>query len=246
MCSCQGSNDEPLPAFEISFAFQPILDLNSREIFSYEALVRGNDGSPAGPILAAVRPKDAPVFDQICRTRAIALAAMLGNTARLNINFSPNAVYDPIGCLSHTIATAEANGLPLDMLILEVTETDRVVDPGHLSNIIRTYREMGVATAIDDFGNGYAGLSLLAEFQPDYIKLDMGLVRDVHLSRPRQAIVRGINAVCRDLNIGVVAEGIERAEELDWLTREGIHLVQGYLIARPAFECLPALQFSAT
>ena len=103
------------------------------------------------------------------------------------------------------------------------------------------YKRLGFATAIDDFGAGYSGLNLLADFQPDYLKLDIKLVRDIHRDRSRQAIVSGIVTVCRDLGVRIVAEGVEQVDEARWLRDAGIRYFQGYLFARPAFEALPAV-----
>ena len=93
--------------------------------------------------------------------------------------------------------------------------------------------------AIDDFGAGYSGLNLLAGFQPNFIKLDLELVTEIHHNGPRQAIVRGVMRTCLDLGIEVIAEGIEHQEDFDWLWSAGVRLFQGYLLARPEFETLP-------
>ena len=100
------------------------------------------------------------------------------------------------------------------------------------------WRGRGVLVAIDDFGAGYSGLNLLAEFQPDIVKLDMNLVRSIDSKGPRKAIVRGVLRTCRDLGLEVIAEGVETEEEFHWFRRQGVVLYQGYLIARPAFEAL--------
>ncbi|MEO1133392.1 MAG: EAL domain-containing protein, partial [Cyanobacteria bacterium J06639_1] len=111
-------------------------------------------------------------------------------------------------------------------------------DIPHLQSIIRHYQQTGFLTAIDDFGAGYAGLNLLADLQTDLIKLDMALIRDIHRSHSRQAIVRGILQVCRDLSIRVVAEGVETREEFVMLRNFGVELFQGYYFAKPAFQSL--------
>jgi EAL domain-containing protein (putative c-di-GMP-specific phosphodiesterase class I) len=100
---------------------------------------------------------------------------------------------------------------------------------------------MGFGTALDDFGAGHAGLALLAKFQPDIIKLDMELIRGIGDSLPRRVIVDGVARMCRQLAITLIAEGVETVEELDALRAIGIRYVQGYLIARPAFEGLPPI-----
>ena len=94
-------------------------------------------------------------------------------------------------------------------------------------------------SALSVAGPGYAGLNLLAEFQPDIIKLDMALVRGIDADPVRQAIVRGILGVCAALRIEVIAEGVQTHEEFALLDGMGIRLFQGYLFARPGFESLP-------
>lgn len=105
-----------------------------------------------------------------------------------------------------------------------------------LATILREYQRCGFLTAIDDFGAGYAGLTLLADFQPDIIKLDMSLVRGVDASASRQAITRGMVRICQELGIRVIAEGVETVSERDFFLSEGVTLMQGYLFARPAFR----------
>ncbi len=151
----------------------------------------------------------------------------------------PNAVYKPETCIRATLAAAERAGFALDRIVFEVTEQERVHDTGHLLDILSAYREMGFRTAIDDFGAGYAGLGLLADFQPDLIKLDMHLIRGIATDRVRQALVRSVLACCDELGIEVIAEGVETADELSRLRDMGIRLFQGYLIARPGFQSLP-------
>jgi EAL domain-containing protein (putative c-di-GMP-specific phosphodiesterase class I) len=97
--------------------------------------------------------------------------------------------------------------------------------------------------AIDDFGAGYSGLNLLADFQPDQIKLDMKLVHGIECCGPRQAIVRAIDQACRDLGIDIIAEGVETVEEYTWLANQDIGLFQGYLFAKPAFESFPPVHY---
>jgi EAL domain-containing protein (putative c-di-GMP-specific phosphodiesterase class I) len=91
-------------------------------------------------------------------------------------------------------------------------------------------------SAIDDFGAGFAGLNLLADFQPDIIKLDMELIRGIDQSRTRQAIVRGTVGICAELGIKVIAEGVETPDECSALQDLGISLLQGYLFSKPLFE----------
>ncbi len=226
-------------AFDFSMAFQPIVDVEALEVFAYEALVRGPDDEPAGWVFDRVNDDNLYRFDQECRVRAIQLAARLQMKTFLSINFLPNAIYHPEACMRKTIEVSAETGFPRDRLIFEVTEGERVEDHAHLLSIIRSYREQGFRTAIDDFGAGHSGLNLLADFQPDLIKLDMALMRAIDRDRVRQAIVRGIMGVAEEIGCEVIAEGIETAEELNTLRELGVRLIQGFLLARPAFERLP-------
>jgi EAL domain-containing protein (putative c-di-GMP-specific phosphodiesterase class I) len=117
-----------------------------------------------------------------------------------------------------------------------------MTDPDHVAGIVTAYQEMGFGTALDDFGAGHAGLTLLARFQPDLIKLDMELIRGIDVSLPRRVIVEGIVRMCQALGITVVAEGVETEAELCALRKLGIRYVQGYLLARPALEALPVVR----
>lgn len=229
---------EELP-FEITMAFQPIIDVRTREIFAYEALVRGKGGESAYGILSQITEENRYIFDQSCRVTAVALAARLKMPCFVSINFLPNAVYQAATCIRATLEAARAHGFPTSQLIFEITENEELVDKEHLKSIIREYKRQGFKTAIDDFGAGYAGLHLLAEFQPDIIKLDMGLVRAIDTDPVRQAIVRGILGVCAALDIETIAEGVETMAEFEVLRGMGVGLFQGYLFARPGFEVLP-------
>lgn len=242
---CAGCRDGAALGFDFSMAFQPILDLETGEPFAFEALVRGTAGEGAAEVLAKVTADNRYAFDQQCRVKAIETAVRAGileTPARLSINFLPNAVYSPKACIQLTLKTAAAVGLPTDRLIFEFTEQEEMADPSHVANIVCTYQAMGFGTALDDFGAGHAGLGLLARFQPDILKLDMELVRGIEASLPRRVIVEGVVRMAEALGIAVIAEGIETEAELAALRGLGIRYVQGYLIARPAFEALPATE----
>lgn len=226
----------------ITMAFQPIVDAGSRDIFAYEALVRGVDGEPAADILSMVDLGNRHDFDQQCRLTAMECAARLGlkdSGAALSINFLPNAVTDAGACTRLAKATADALKLPTNRIIFEFTEGEPVDNPEHLGRIIAAYRDAGFRTAIDDFGAGYSGLTLLAKFQPDIVKLDMELVRGIDSDRVRRSIVASIRRMCDELGIVLVAEGIETLGEYAILRDLGVSLLQGFLFARPQTEALP-------
>lgn len=225
--------------FDFSMAFQPIINLREKTVFAHEALVRGTNNEPAAEVFAQVNASNLYRFDQSCRVKAIRLAAALNIPGLLSINFMPNAVYKPELCIRTTLLAAEEYGFPVEKILFEVTESERITDLPHLRNIFHHYKERGFTTAIDDFGAGYAGLNLLAQFSTDLIKLDIALVQGISEDPVRLAIARGIVQVCNDLNIGVIAEGIETREDVDTFLGMGVELFQGFYFARPAFEALP-------
>lgn len=227
---------------KISFAFQPIVDTSKGEIFSYEALVRGPNGEPANAVFESILPDKLYEFDFQCRKTALKIAKECGISNCLNLNFIPGAAaVDEFG-LDKTLEFASEIGFPQEKIIFEATETEAVVDYPKFVTSVKRGKRYGVELAIDDFGAGYAGLQLLAEFYPDYVKLDMGLVRDVHQSGPRQAVARAIAGLCDELGIDLVIEGVETVEEYEWFRHIGARFFQGYLFAKPLFEGLPRVK----
>jgi EAL domain-containing protein (putative c-di-GMP-specific phosphodiesterase class I) len=222
-------------------AFQPIVDVANDRVWGYEALVRGGNGESALSILNQLTDQTRYQFDQAARVMAIETAGSLFDRRdlRLSINFMPNAVYEPMACIQKTLAAAERVDFPHENLMFEFTEDERIADSVHLQNIIETYRKLGFWTALDDFGAGYAGLGLLCRLHPDLLKIDMELLRDIHLSYPKQVIVTAIVGMARALDINVLAEGVESEQELTVLRAAGISLYQGYYFAKPALMALP-------
>lgn len=235
--ACGGRCAQTLP-FDIAMAFQPIIDAGGERIFAHEALVRGVNGEGAGWVLGQVNDDNRYAFDQTCRVKAIETAAALGVECRLSVNFLPNAVYQPENCIRATLDAARRTGFPINRILFEVTEAEKVDDVGHLRRIIAEYKRQGFTTAIDDFGAGFSGLNLLADYQPDFIKIDMQLTRGIDQDKVRRALLSGIVGACREIGVGVVAEGIETAGEAATLRDLGVDLLQGYFFARPAFMAL--------
>lgn len=239
--SCKGCGNAAEVAGRIAMAFQPIVDASTRAVFAQEALVRGTHGEPAAQVLSTVAQENRYAFDQACRMVAIRTAAEVGLDSMLSINFLPNAVYDPQHCLQATFAAARDANWPLSRVIFEVAEHEKIADNAHLVSILTAYKAHGFLTAIDDFGAGYAGLNLLADFQPDLVKLDIGLVRGVDSDRPRRAILRHMVDLCAELGVDIIAEGVETPGESAALLDLGIHLHQGFLYARPLLRGEPEI-----
>ena len=233
--------------FELTMAFQPIVHFSERTVFAYEALVRGVGGIPAGQVLSRVNEENRYIFDQSCRVKAIELASKLGvpeRNAKLSVNFMPGAVYSPAACIRRTLEAAREHAFPLDAIIFEITEDERVSDTGHMRRIAEEYARHGFTLALDDFGAGYSGLNLLAELDGiRLVKLDGKLIRGLGDNRRAQHVVASTTAMCRELGIDVLGECVETPEEAQALQSCGVELMQGYLFAKPALAALPEISW---
>lgn len=239
-CACGNGLD-----FSFTFAFQPIVDVVNQSVYAYEALVRGLGGEGAMSVLSQVNETNQYSFDQVCRVKAVKLASRLGMEALLSINFMPNAVYKAEYCIRTTLAAAKTYNFDTRKIIFELTEDEKLSSVEHLASIIEAYQEMGFSTAIDDFGAGYSRYNIMIASPPDLLKLDMGLIRNIHEEPNKQAVVCGIITMMKQLGGRIVAEGVETKEEYFWLRSQGIQLYQGFLFAKPGFECLPEPVFPA-
>jgi EAL domain-containing protein (putative c-di-GMP-specific phosphodiesterase class I) len=226
-------------------AFQPIVDFERREIFAHEALVRGTSGEGAIEVLSRVSPRHRFAFHEACRIKAIESASALGMQTRLSLNVWPNDITERIDCFHTAMDTARRCNFPVHRLMFEIAECEHVADLPALAAAFRAHKAYGFTSAIDDFGAAYAGFELLAGFQPDLVKIDMGLVRNIHTDPVRLSIVKGCVGTCAELDIRLVAEGVESSEEVHALQALGVGLFQGFLFAKPAVAMLPPVAWDA-
>ena len=243
--NCAACRDGAAFTLPFSMAFQPIVDIETRAVFAYEALVRGPANEAASTVLSRVDESNRYAFDQQCRVKAIEFAAALGiatQGARLSINFLPNAVYEPRACIRLTLEAAQRVNFPLDKIMFEFTEQEEM-NVDHINKIVSEYSSMGFTIALDDFGAGHSGLGLLTRIQPDVVKIDMELVRDIDTNARKRTILKNVIAMLDDLGTMIVCEGVETDAELATLRSLGVRLIQGYVLAKPAFESLPPLTF---
>ncbi len=229
--------------FELTMAFQPLVDVEAGRVWAYEALVRGEGGLSAAQILRLVNDENRYAFDQTCRVKAIELAAKLGiaqRGAKVSVNFMPGAVYSPAACIRRTLQAATFYQFPLDAIIFEITEGERMVDTNHMRRIASEYARHGFTLALDDFGSGFSGLNLLSELDGiQLVKLDGALIRNIESNPRAERIVATMVELGAGLGIEMLAECVETQEEYAVLRRLGIKLMQGYLFARPSLEALP-------
>jgi len=220
--------------------FQPIVFMNNTsQIYGYEALLRGIDAQgnliPPGPIIElATEAGILPQLDRVARLSSIAGFNRHQVSGKMWINFAPTALYDPVSCLRSTVEAIDRAGFSHDRVVFEVVESDSPQDLDHLKTVLKYYRDAGFSIALDDMGSGYSSLNLLHQLRPDLIKLDMELIRNVHLDPYKGWITEKLLEIAQKLNILTVAEGIECIDELNWLRERGANFAQGYFIAKPS------------
>lgn len=224
--------------------FQPIVRCDedvvadkAPSIFGYECLMRGHHNGKTispGAMLSIARAADL-IFqlDLAARRSAILGAGHNKITQKVFINFSPNAIYDPWHCLRSTVNTVDQVGLRRDQVVFEITEADRLPEIKHLKRLVQFYREEGFEVALDDVGSGYSSLNVLTALRPDYVKLDMELVRDVDRDKDKAIVAGKLLETVQELGLSTITEGVERLEELQWVTNRGANFAQGYLFAKP-------------
>jgi EAL domain-containing protein (putative c-di-GMP-specific phosphodiesterase class I) len=225
---------------QVEIWYQPIYDFQNLDTpFGMEALLRMRDqnGAIIPPDYVFRVAGDADVLfsiDLIARATAVETAAKAGYLGKIFVNFNPSSVYDPAYCLRTTAAAINDLGLKPSDIVFEITETERITDIDHLKGILNFYRRAGFMCALDDIGSGGSGLNLLHTFNPDFVKLDMELIRDIDTDMFKQSIVRNLINIAKDQGIKVIAEGIETQGEAEFVKKAGADLTQGYLYSRPA------------
>jgi len=219
--------------------FQPIVSIqDTSQIYGYESLLRGMDeeGNLVPPESIFELASEAgllPQLDRVARLNTIEEFSHHQVSGCIFINFAPTALYDPVYCLRSTVEAIDRAGIHHQRVVFEVVESDNPQDLAHLKAVLQYYRDSGFLVALDDLGSGYSSLNLLHQLRPDFIKLDMQLIRDVHQDLYKASITEKLLEITQKLNIQTVAEGIECIEELNWLRERGATFGQGYLIAKP-------------
>ncbi|KAF1046609.1 diguanylate phosphodiesterase [Xylophilus sp.] len=216
------------------FALQPIVDASTGQVSSLEALIRSASGGPPQECFDRIPRDQLHRFDLESKRQAFELAAAVGiGACRLSINLLPASLVDMPHAVDHLVEQIRALGLAPQQVIVEITEEEALSHFGAFQAAIKRLRAAGIGLAIDDFGAGFAGLSLLSKFQPEKLKIDRMIVTGIHADGPRQAIVKAVVECCRSLGITTVAEGVETFDEWCWLRAAGVDLFQGFLVAKP-------------
>jgi len=221
----------------ITTVFQPVFDFSNETILGYEALSRGPENtaleSPEALFKLASIEKKISELELLCRKQAIVNFARLKLEGKLLLNVSPNVLLDPAHPKGETLHLLAQNGLAANRVIIEVTEQEKVEDDDLFKQTIQHYRDLGFAIAIDDLGAGYSGLKQWSELLPDIVKIDKYFIDNCDQSFVKNTFLKMIIELAKKTGTQVIAEGIEREEELLLLKSLGINLMQGYLLQRP-------------
>lgn len=222
----------------LQILFQPIFDLRQSRTVGFEALVRGEGDLFSPAALFSLAQKEGLVWEleQSCRNAAFKRFSELDNDhsgCRLFLNVSPHILNDPRFVSGSTLTLLDDYEIAQDRVVIEVTERDIIEDLDEFRLLTEHYVTQGFKVALDDFGAGESGLVTLIAAAPHFIKLDLGVVRNIHSSAYKQHLVRALTAFADSVDTALVAEGVETIEELEVLIRLGVRYVQGFLVAKP-------------
>lgn len=214
----------------LRMVFQPIFTVN-RQVFGYETLLRSGEPSFKGPldmIEAAEKLGRLHDLGRACRNRAAREFSLQQSDALLFVNLHALDLIDDELLRPESPLSSIAS-----RVVLELTERAPLGESDEIPKRVARLRAMGFRIAIDDLGSGYAGLNSLVQLEPEFVKLDMSLVRGIHTSPIKHRLVSLMVETCNSLGIRVVAEGVEVQEEYEALLAIGCPLFQGYLLGRP-------------
>jgi EAL domain-containing protein (putative c-di-GMP-specific phosphodiesterase class I) len=220
-------------------AYQPIIDPRRKLVFGYEALLRSDEPTlphPGAVLDAAERLGCLDLLGRVIRERAAKPFLDNASIGTLFVNLHVTDLLDPTLVSSDSPLSQIA-----DRVVLEITERSSLDEVKDARVRVAALREMGFRIAVDDMGAGYAGLTSFALLEPEIVKLDMSIVRDVHSNTTKQKVIRSMTSLSKDMGMLVVAEGVETSDERDALIDLGCDLLQGYFFARPA-KAFPPVQ----
>lgn len=211
-------------------AYQPIVSVRTKSTFAFEALLRSEEATHSNPgviLESAMRLGALPLLSSAVRER---VARDIGrcHAQYVFINLHPRELSDEALLSPTGRLTSHAH-----KIVLEITERATLHEIKDVQERIKKLRDVGFKIAIDDLGAGYSGLTSIVQLQPDFVKLDMSLVRGLHGNETQLRLVESMSKAFRELKIPVIAEGVETTLERDTLAHLGCDLMQGYLFARP-------------
>jgi EAL domain-containing protein (putative c-di-GMP-specific phosphodiesterase class I) len=222
--------------------FQPIVEMQTGEPMGFEALSRGGQGTvfqSADELFdAAIKHHLLVELDRMCRTKALSYSNRIPAGAKIFINTLPATIRDPGFQGQYLINSLERAKITPNRIVIEITEKLVIDNLSLFQDAMNYFTDLGMALAVDDVGSGYSGLETIGKLKPSYLKIDASLVHDVHTSKVNREMLKAIIVLGRGIGAKVIAEGIQRVEELKELQRLGISYGQGFFLGRP--QLLPA------
>jgi EAL domain-containing protein (putative c-di-GMP-specific phosphodiesterase class I)/GGDEF domain-containing protein len=226
-----------LSAEDIRTVVLPVFDLTTGEVIGYEALSRGPEGTEfehPDKLFSAAYDADLVLrLERICRRRAFAAAERLPEGRKLFVNIEPDAVGDPQLRDIMSMQLVEGKVLSPTEIVLELTERCAVNDFSAFRSTLEYLRALGFAIAVDDAGAGYGSLQALAEVRPEWLKVDLSLIRGVDSDEVRARLIESLVTFSTNVGSHLIAEGIETEAELHTLRSLGVRYGQGFLFGRP-------------
>lgn len=233
-----------LTSRDVLIRYQPIVRLDDGLIHGFEALSSGPPGNvfenPEMLFSFAEETEQIVELERLCRVQAIRGAARLNAPQKLFINCSAHAFVDPELVSSTVLEEVRRAGRDPRDIVFEVTERVAITEWKEVRAVLATLRRIGFSIAIDDMGAGYSSLQAVAEVEPDYLKFDISLVRDVHLSPIKRNLLETLVVLAEKIDAQAIAEGVESLQEFQALRSMGVGLAQGFYFAVPAVLNGPA------
>lgn len=221
--------------------FQPIVSLRDCKIAGYEALsrIKGDSLIRNSEDLFYHASVNGMVWrlEQVCRKSTFkALSKQFDSTYKklLFINVSPGVINDKDFREGFTREYVDKNNINASQIVFELTEHEAISDMSTFLTALEHYKKQMYEIALDDVGSGYSGLGLICDINPQYVKIDMKIIRNIHKNRLQYAIVKSLSDLAEAADFKLIAEGIETAEEMEVLVELGVHYGQGYYFARPS------------
>lgn len=223
---------------QIEPVFQPIVSLRDGIVHGHESLSRlthqGAITNPEDLFDKARKYGLTAKIETLCRDKALTHASLIGLEGMIFLNVCPALLHTEEHRRGDTALRLEQLGIDRSRIVFELTEKTLIDDYALFEKGVEHYRSQGYKIAIDDLGEGYAGLRMLSQVIPDYVKLARFLVTEIDSSPHKQLLVEALLCFCKKIGIQVIAEGIERQEELQYLASIGVDFGQGYLLGKPA------------
>ncbi|HEY5657513.1 MAG TPA: EAL domain-containing protein [Myxococcota bacterium] len=222
---------------QVRSVYEPIVEVETRTVFGYEALARGPEGTElyTPDKLFAMASEQDLLFqlDCLCRRSALDGARDFPRGAKLFLNVRPTTIHDPSFRAEALDSTLECCRLSPSDVVFEISEQESIDNFAIFREVRDYYGKLGFQIALDDTGAGYASLEAVMELAPDFIKVDRAFVAGIHEDRARQEVLRALQSVAQQIGAQIIGEGLDKLEELETLQALGIPYGQGWLFGKP-------------